>query len=50
MELQAMYQRGMSQSEIARQLGMDRKTVRKYLHGPLQSYGPRAPSPWKLDP
>lgn len=50
MELQAMYQRGMSQSEIARQLGLDRKTVRKYLHGPPQSYGPRVRRPWKLDP
>ncbi len=50
MELQAMYQRGMSQSEIARQLGLDRKTVRKYLHEPPQAYGPRVPRPWKLDP
>ena len=50
MELQAMYQRGMNQSEIARQLGLDRKTVRKYLHRPPQPYGPRAPRPWKLDP
>ena len=32
MELHEMYQQGMSQSEIARRLGLDRKTVRKYLH------------------
>jgi transposase len=50
MELLGMYQKGMSQSEIARQLGMDRKTVRKYLHQPPQGYGPRPPPPWKLNP
>jgi len=50
MELHEMYQQGMSQSEIARRLGLDRKTVRKYLHRPPESYGPRAPRPWKLDP
>lgn len=50
MELLGMYQRGMSQSEIARQLGLDRKTVRKYLLQPPQGYGPRPARATKLDP
>jgi len=29
-----MYERGMSISDIARELGIDRKTVRKYIHSP----------------
>jgi transposase len=49
MERQTVYQQGMRQSEIARQLGLDRKIVRKYLHGPPQSYGPGARWPWKLE-
>jgi transposase len=50
MEVLGMFQRGMSQSEIARQLGLDRKTVRKYLRQPPQGYRPRPSRPWKLDP
>lgn len=49
MEMQSKYQRGMSQSEITRQLGVDRKRVRKYLYRPPQPYGPRVPRTWKLD-
>lgn len=43
---------GLGISEIARQTGLDRKTVRKYLRGGLQSarYGPRQPRPRLLDP
>ena len=45
-------QQGLSISAIARQTGLDRKTVRKYLRQGLQSprYGPRAPRPQLLDP
>jgi len=45
-----MQQLGMSPSEIARQLGLDRKTVRKYLRRPPQGYGPRPARATKLDP
>ena len=31
LEIQELAQQGLSKSEIARRLGMDRKTVRKYL-------------------
>ncbi len=43
---------GLSISAIARRVGMDRKTVRKYLQVGLQapSYGPRAPRAQLLDP
>ncbi|KZM54100.1 hypothetical protein A3Q36_08940 [Geobacillus stearothermophilus] len=30
--IKEMYERGMSISDIARELGIDRKTVRKYIH------------------
>jgi len=50
MELLGMHQRGMSQSAIARQLGLDRKTVRKYLRQPSQGYRPRPARAAKLDP
>lgn len=49
MSIHEMYQLGISQSQIARQLGLDRKTVRKYLHSPPGSYGPRPQRPAKLD-
>ncbi|MED4871215.1 helix-turn-helix domain-containing protein, partial [Geobacillus stearothermophilus] len=32
--IKEMYERGMSISDIARELGIDRKTVRKYIHSP----------------
>ena len=43
---------GLSISAIARQTGLARKTVRKYLEQGLQAprYGPRAPRPQVLDP
>lgn len=43
---------GLSVSEIARMLGCDRKTVRKYLEQPpaMPHYRPRAPRASKLDP
>ena len=47
-----LHQQGVSIAEIARQIGKDRKTVRKYLRQGVQapSYGPRAPRPQLLDP
>jgi transposase len=50
MHIQELQQLGMSQSAIARQLGLDRKTVRKYLHAPPGNYRPRPPRPAKLAP
>ena len=43
---------GFGISAIARQTGLDRKTVRKYLKQGLQSprYGHRQPRPRLLDP
>ena len=43
---------GLGISEIARQTGLDRKTLRKHLRRGLQSarYGPRQPRPRLLDP
>lgn len=43
---------GLSVSEIARQMGLDRKTVRKYLDRGLKApvYGPREPRPRLLAP
>ncbi|KYD16249.1 hypothetical protein B4135_0155 [Caldibacillus debilis] len=32
--IKEMYERGMSISDIARELGIGRKTVRKYIHSP----------------
>jgi transposase len=50
MEIRELYQRGLSQSQIARQLGLDRKTVRKYLHQPPQGYPLRPRRVAKVDP
>jgi hypothetical protein len=50
MEIHEMHQIDMSQSQIAERLGLDRKTVRKYLHRPPEGNGARVPRPWKLDP
>ncbi len=48
MELQSLYQCGMSVSEIARDAGLDRKTVRKYLHQAREPYQ-RPPRPLKVE-
>lgn len=48
MEIQELHQRGMSVSEISRELGLDRKTVRKHLKGRPQAYE-RKPRPAKID-
>lgn len=47
-----LHRQGWSISAIARQSGLDRKTVRKYLKEGLKAprYGPRAPRPQLLDP
>src|SRR3954451_12226931 len=46
-----LYRQGLSVSAIARQLGVDRKTVRKYIACGLEppAYGPRQPRPRRLD-
>jgi len=49
MDLQSLYQAGVSVSEMARQTGLDRKTVRRHLLEAPQSYQ-RAPRPQKIDP
>ena len=43
---------GLTISEIARRMHLDRKTVRRYLQRGVEQprYGPRAPRPQKLDP
>lgn len=49
--IKEMYERGMSISDIARELGIDRKTVRKYIHSPNPpSKIKRKPRKSKLDP
>ncbi|KJE28760.1 integrase core domain protein [Geobacillus kaustophilus] len=49
--IKEMYERGMSISDIARELGIDRKTVRKYIHSPNPpSKFKRKPRKSKLDP
>ena len=49
MEIQQLHHDGVSVSEIARRLNMDRKTVRQYLRQVLRAYAPKAKS-WKVDP
>ncbi|PVE21010.1 IS21 family transposase, partial [Microvirga sp. KLBC 81] len=46
-----LHRQGLSVSAIARQLGLDRKTVRKYIDRGLEppAYGPRPPRPKRLD-
>lgn len=46
-EIHALARRGWSVSAIARHTGRDRKTVRKYLHGPRPV---REPAPSCLEP
>src|SRR6266850_1510159 len=44
-EIRVLARRGMGLREIARQMGMSRNTVRRYLRQPwLDRYGPRAPA------
>jgi transposase len=47
-----LHRQGLSVSAIALQLGIDRKTVRKYLARGLEApvYGPRQPRPRRIDP
>jgi transposase len=49
MEIQQLHHDGVSVSEIARQLNMDRKTVRKYLRQAPREYV-RQPKGWTIDP
>lgn len=49
MEIQQLHHDGVSVSEIARRLNMDRKTVRKYLRQAPREYE-RRPKSWKVDP
>jgi len=49
MEIQQLHHDGVSVSEIARRLNMDRKTVRKYLRQVPRAYERKAKS-WKIDP
>ncbi len=46
-----LHKQGVAIAAIARQMNMDRKTVRKYIEQGLQAptYGPRQPRPCKLD-
>src|SRR5579883_1906875 len=49
MEIRELHRLGVSQSEIARRLDLDRKTVHKYLRAPPETYGPRAARPATVD-
>jgi transposase len=47
-----LHRQGLSVSAIARECGLDRKTVRRYIERGLEppAYGPRRPRPTLLDP
>lgn len=47
-----LHQQGLTVRAIARRTGLDRKTVRKYLHQGIEppAYGPRSPRPGLLAP
>jgi len=47
-----LHQQGLGVSAIARRVGIDRKTVRKYIERGLEppAYGPRTPRPRRLEP
>jgi transposase len=50
-EVRVLKRQGRSIRAIARELGLSRVTVRRYLREPeAQRYGPREPRPTKLDP
>jgi transposase len=50
-EIRVLHRQGMGIRAIARELGIARKTVRRYLEAPdARRYGPRAPRPTKLSP
>jgi len=50
-EIRVLARRGAGVREIARQTGLSRNTVRRYMRDAGASkYGPRAPRPTKLDP
>jgi len=50
-EIRVLARQGMGIKEIARELGVSRNTVRKYLRNGVQAaYAPREPRPTKLDP
>jgi transposase len=49
MDIQQRHRDGVSVSEIARRLNLDRKTVRKYLRQVPRAYE-RKPKRWKVDP
>lgn len=50
-EIKVLWRQGMGIRAIARELGISRKTVRRYLEDPnAGQYGPRAPRPTKLAP
>ena len=50
-EVRVLARQGKSIKEIARETGLSRNTIRKYLRSEaLPVYGPRAPRPTKLDP
>lgn len=52
MTILELHRQGLSISAIATRLGMDRKTIRKYIRDGIQvpRYGPRAPRPCVVDP
>ncbi|RRQ20342.1 DNA-binding response regulator [Guyparkeria sp. SCN-R1] len=51
MEIRALGRQGMGIKEIARKLGVSRKTVRTNLrNGVPAAFGPREPRPTKVDP
>ena len=49
MRLQELRQRGLSISAISREVGLDRKTVRKHLAGPPKRYERKNAAPAKLE-
>ncbi len=47
-EVRVLKRQGRSIRQIARETGLSRVTVRRYLQGPEKRYGPRVPRPTKL--